>query len=148
MTTAQPGRNLDLPHPDARVLFVSTRTPAEPCDLRQQLSDDGYVVETVGIQEALWLWPIEGYDVLFIDATEQPVGALELCHHVKSSAAHQRVVLMFGDRTGAMPHHFDADAVLCGEPTRDQFLAVVHLLLARGSTPQRGAAPVQPSNAA
>lgn len=115
---------------EGRVLFASGGGGPETCDLPLQLSASGYAVETVGIEEARWLWPLEGYDVLLVDATEQPVGALELCRHVKNSSSEQRVMLLFGDRTGAVPHRFHADAVLSGTPTPDQFLAVVRLLLA------------------
>ncbi len=112
------------------MLFALGGADSQIGALPLQLTADGYQVETVGIQEALWMWPIEGFDVLLVDATEHPVGALELCRHVKSSSSGQRVVLMFGDRTGAMPHKFLADAVLSGSPSRDQFVAVVRLLLA------------------
>ncbi len=115
---------------EGRVLFACGDASSEICEVPLRLMENGYRVETVGIQEALWMWPLEGFDMLLVDATAHPEGALELCHHVKTTSAEQRVVLLFGDRTGAVPHHFQADAVLSGTPTRDQFLAVVRLLLA------------------
>ncbi len=118
------------PDGEGRVLFACGGATSEIGELPLQLTADGYRVETVGIQEALWMWPLDGYDVLLVDATAHPVGALELCRHVKASSSEQRVVLLFGDRTGAVPHRFHADAVLSGMPTRDQLLAVVRLLLA------------------
>ncbi len=118
------------PDGEGRVLFACGDASSEICELPLELMQNGYHVETLGIQEALWMWPLDGYDVLLVDATEHPVGALELCRHVKASSSEQRVVLLFGDRTGAVPHRFHADAVLSGRPTRDQFLAVVRLLLA------------------
>lgn len=135
---------------EGRVLFAMGGVNSEIGELPLQLTADGYQVETVGIQEALWMWPIEGFDVLLVDATEHPIGALELCRHVKSSSLEQRVVLMFGDRTGAMPHRFLADAVLSGRPSRDQFLAVVRLLLAAEPAtprvvPMRTARPEAPA---
>lgn len=130
---------------ERRVLFACGGATSEIGELPLQLTADGYRVETVGIQEALWMWPLDGYDVLLVDATEHPVGALELCRHVKASSSEQRVVLLFGDRTGAVPHRFHADAVLSGMPTRDQFLAVVRLLLAAGPAAKRVARMRAPS---
>ncbi len=124
------GQELPVPRGEGRVLFACGQSLSEACELPLQLSADGYEVQTVGIEEARWMWPLEGFDVLLVDATEQPVGALELCRHVKNSSSEQRVMLLFGDRTGAVPHKFHADAVLSGTPTRDQFLTVVRLLLA------------------
>ncbi len=121
---------LSIAQPGERVLFAGSRCGAEPCEVREQLSEHGYQLEIVGIEEALWLWPIEGFELLLIDATSQPLRAIELCRHVKRSPASPKVVLLFGDRTGAVPHRFDADAVLSGTPTREQLLAVLHLILA------------------
>lgn len=144
---SRPGR---APDSEGRVLFACGGATSEVGALPLQLQADGYRVETVGIQEALWMWPLDGYDVLLVDATEHPVGALELCRHVKAASSEQRVVLLFGDRTGAVPHRFHADAVLSGTPTRDQFLAVVRLLLAAQPAAKRvvrmsvpGAAPAE-----
>jgi DNA-binding response OmpR family regulator len=136
MANDKPERGLAVSG-ERRVLFALGGANSGIGEFPLQLTADGYQVETVGIQEALWMWPIEGFDVLLVDATEHPLGAMELCRHVKSSSSEQRVVLMFGDRTGAMPHRFQADAVLSGTPSRDQFLAVVRLLLAAEPAAQR-----------
>ncbi len=126
---------------EGRVLFACGDASSQICEVPLQLMENGYRVETVGIQEALWMWPLEGFDMLLVDATAHPEGALELCRHVKASSSEQRIVLLFGDRTGAVPQRFHADAVLSGIPTRDQFLAVVRLLLA--PSPAAGKAPAR-----
>ncbi len=113
-----------------RVLFVSAWTTGESVVLRQELLDGGYQVETTGVGEALWLWPLPGYDLVLIDATERPETGVELCRHIKYSSPAQRVALLLGDRTGTVPHHLEADAVWSGAPTPTQLLGAVHLLLA------------------
>ncbi len=113
-----------------RVLFVSACTTGEPVVLRQELLNSGYQVEAAGVGEALWLWPLPGYDLVLIDATEHPETGVELCRHIKHSSPAQRVALLLGDRTGTVPHRLEADAVWSGVPTPGQLLGAVHLLLA------------------
>lgn len=145
MTNQQQGQDPGVRGAEGRVLFASGRGSSEAWDLQHQLSAHGYEVQTVGIEEARWLWPLEGYDLVLVDATERPMSAIDLCRHVKNSSSAQRVVLLFGDRTGAVPHQFHADAVVWGIPTGDQFLSVVHWLLAPGPSSASPRMPVQPA---
>ncbi|HVP42920.1 MAG TPA: hypothetical protein VMS96_05780 [Terriglobales bacterium] len=112
-----------------RVLLASQRTPFDACVGWQELSARGNLVETAGIEETLWLWPLEGYDVLLVDASDQPQEAMELCHLVKRMSPTQRVVVMLGEVTDADPQQFEADAILAAGPIESQFLSVADLLV-------------------
>lgn len=115
------------------VLFASSGSP-EFWDFQQQLVSAGYEVGVAGLVETLWLWPVHDCDLLLVDATGDPVVAIELCRYVKASSPAQCIVFMVGSRTGAIPHHYGANAILSGTPTADQFRAIVRLLLSPRST--------------
>ncbi len=133
------------PKATRRVLFVSACTSGERVGLRQALLNGGYQIEATGIGEALWLWPLPGYDLVVIDATEQPQIGVELCRHIKNSSPAQRVAVLLGHRSGTVAHHFEADAVWSGAPTPTQLLGAVHLLLAPSSFCALGEAPKKPA---
>jgi len=93
----------------------------------------------------LRLWPLVGFDLVLIDAREQPQIGIELCRHIKSSCSTQRVALLLGDRTGTMPHHLEADIVWSGAPTAMQLLAAVRQLLAPASFCASADVPKRPA---
>lgn len=124
-----------------RVLLASQRTSSEAWEAWQQLSAQGYEVETAGIEETLWLWPLEGYDILLVDASKQPQLALDLCHLVRDMSPRQRIVLLLGEQTPAALRPLEADAILAANPTEIQFLSAVHLLVPRS----RAAAEKKPA---
>ncbi len=125
-----------------RVFLASPRTSSAAWDACQQLSAQGYEVETAGIEETLWLWPLEGYDILLVDASKQPQPAIDLCHLVRNLSPRQRIVLMLGERTFEAPRPPEADAIVDSIAT--QFLPAVHLLVPRSRAATAcGKKPVQ-----
>ncbi len=95
----------------------------------------GYTVDAVGLGEALWCWPIDGYDLVLIDATENPVRAAELCEHIKESRPRQKVAVLSGDRGGRLPFRLNADAVFSGETEGPELARALHFLLREHSGP-------------
>ena len=93
----------------------------------------GYAVDAVGLQEARWCWPIEGYDLVVIDATEDPVDSLELCEHIKKSRPGQKVAILVGHRSGRLPFRLNADAILSGEPDGPELVRALNILLRESS---------------
>jgi len=118
-----------------RVLFVSGRGDD---DLQRQLWGNCDEVVTAGLGEAMWLWPLSGFDLVLIEARGQPETGIELCRRIKSDCRTQRVALLLGDRSGMLPHRFEADAVVSGAPSPKQLLAVFRLLLAQRPFPAPG----------
>ena len=114
---------------DRRLLLASNRSDAKSLTLQQELSTDGCDVSTVGVGEALWMWPLAGYQLVVIDAKIQPELGIDLCRYIKHTSPAQRVALLLGDRTGMVPRRFDADAVLAGDPSTTQLVGILHLLL-------------------
>jgi hypothetical protein len=120
---------MPLPPISPHVLFASE--PGDEFDsLQKALWVNGCEVVPVGLGEALWLWPMSGYDLVLIKAKEDPETGIELCCHIKRECPAQRVALLLGDRAGILPHHFEADAVVSGTPSSTEFIAVLRLLLA------------------
>lgn len=111
-------------------------------EMRRRLSRDaaarGYSVDAVGLGEALWCWPIDGYDLVLIDASEHAAAGLELCEYIKQSRPGQKVAILVGDRAGRFPFRLKADAVLCGKPDGPEVVRAVDFLLRE----QPGAAQV------
>ncbi len=118
------------PRTNGRVLLVSTGLTGEREELSALLLSVGYRVDATGLGEARWLWPMLGYDVVLIEASERSEAGIELCQDIKNCTARQRVVLLLGNRTGMLPRRFAADAVLSGPPTNTHVIAALHLLLA------------------
>ncbi len=144
MASPQPKNVAPVAKAPQRILLASCWNASAAGDYRQQLCEDGFEVEPVGIDESRWLGPVEGFDLVLVDATEEPVAAIELSGYIKQSSPRQRVALLLGDRAGTMPHHFEADAVLSGTPTPDQFLGIMHLLLVSTSAAPGAAARKPP----
>ncbi len=112
-----------------RVLLASQQTSSETWGAWQELSAQGYEVQTAGIEETLWLWPLEGYDILVVDASKQPQLALDLCHLVRDMSPRQHIVLLLGEQTPAALRPLEADAILAANSIETQFVPAVHLLV-------------------
>lgn len=89
----------------------------------------GYTVDAVGLGEALWCWPIDGYDLVLIDATDHPTDGVELCEYIKQSRPGQKVAMLVGHRSGRLPFRLNADAVLSGEPDGPELVRALNFLL-------------------
>ncbi len=113
---------------EGRVLLVSSSSTDDD-HLRRQLQNAGYDVEFAGVEETRWLWPMDGYEVLVVDGSARPMQSIELCRQLKSWHPSQRIMLIFGERTGAARHQMDADAVIVGRPTDLQLRWIMKLLL-------------------
>ena len=89
----------------------------------------GYMVDAVGITEALWCWPIDGYDLVLIDATEHLHEGLELCEYIKKLRPKQKVAMLVEGRSGRVPFRLNADAVFSGDPDGPELVRAVNFLL-------------------
>lgn len=92
-------------------------------------SPEEYAVDEVGLAEALWCWPVEGYDLVLIDATEHPADGLELCDYIKKTRPAQKVAMVVGNRSGRFPMRSSADAVFAGEPGGPELVRAIRFLL-------------------
>ncbi len=97
----------------------------------------GYTVDAVGITEALWCWPVDGYDLVLIDATERPSDGVELCEYIKQSRPRQKVAMLVGQRSGQVPFRLNADAILSGEPDGLELVRAVDFLIRDGGSSVR-----------
>ncbi len=103
----------------------------------ENLAARGYAVDAVGLAEALWCWPIDGYDLVLIEATEHPSDGLELCAYIKQSRPAQRVAMLVGNRSAQMPSRGLADAVFSGEPDGPELVRALDFMLGEHLTPVR-----------
>lgn len=104
----------------------------------EHMSACDYSVDIAGIAETLWCWPLDGYDLVLIDATDQAADGIILCDHVKKLRPEQRVLILVGQRPGLFPFRVDADAVFSGPPDGPELAGAVSFLLAEpgaGSQP-------------
>ncbi len=118
-------------------LLLVGNTVAQCRRTSEKVAVRGYAVDAVGMAEALWCWPIDGYDLVLIDATEQPGEGAELCDYIKQSRPGQKVVMLVGHRSGRLPFKLKADAVFSGEPEGPELARALHFLLREHSSPVR-----------
>ncbi len=116
------------------LLVVGSSLMRRKCTV-EKVGLPGYTVDAVGLGEALWCWPVDGYDLVLIDATENPMRAVELCEHIMQSRPRQKVAVLTGDRGGRLPFRLNADAVLSGEPEGPELARALHFLLRERSGP-------------
>jgi DNA-binding response OmpR family regulator len=101
------------------------------------MSECDYSVDIAGIAETLWGWPLDGYDLVLIDATDQAADGIILCDHVKKLRPEQRVLILVGQRPGLFPFRVAADAVFSGTLDGPELAGAVSFLLAEsGAGPQ------------
>ncbi len=103
----------------------------------ERIAARGYAVDAVGMAEALWCWPIDGYDLVLIDATKAAIDALELCEYIKQSRPAQRVAMLVGNRSAQMPFRSLADAVFSGEPDGPEMVRALDFMLGEHLSPVR-----------
>ncbi len=114
--------------PLGRVLFASP--PGDGCEaVQKQLWTHSCDVVTAGLGEALWLWHLSAYDLVLIRAV--PETGIELCRQIKADDPTQRVILLLDDNDDPRPYHSEADAVLCGEPSKTKLLAILAMVFSR-----------------
>lgn len=121
-------------HCTANLLLVGNRPTVRTS---ANISVRGYAVDEVGIAEALWCWPVEGYDLVLIDATEHPSDGLELCEYIKKTRPKQKVAMLVGNRSGRLPLRLSADAVFSGEPDGPELARALNFLLREPPGPAR-----------
>jgi CheY-like chemotaxis protein len=118
-------------------LLLVGSTLAKCKDACASVTGKGYALDGMGMAEALWCWPIDGYDLVLIDATDHPAEALELCEHIKRSRPRQKIALLLGNRSGRLPFRTNVDAVFTGEPDGRELAHALHFLLREQSSPVR-----------
>lgn len=100
-------------------------------------SPEACAVDEVGLAEALWCWPVDGYDLVLIDATEHPADGLELCDYIKKTRPAQKVAMVVGNRSGRFSLRSSADAVFAGEPDGPELMRAIRFLLQERPDPEQ-----------
>lgn len=120
-----------------RTLLLVGRSLEMRLHTSEAVAARGYTVDAMGLGETLWSWPIDGYDVVLIDATDGPVDGVELCEYIKQLRPQQKVAMLVGHRSGRLPFRLHADAVFSGEPDGPELVRALRFLLRDHASPVR-----------